>query len=119
MFNKIYKYRNQYASLILASYLVLVGLTIFHFHHVDIENGYYKIVNEGSGETNPFDKIIDLTHECTVQQFANTVINYNFIGIFNLINNNVEQNFSFDKTSYIQTPLLYNSNPHRAPPDSI
>jgi hypothetical protein len=119
MINKIDKYRSRYAWVILASYLVLVGLTIFHYHHVNIENGCYKIVNDGGSETNPFDRIIDLTHECTVQQFANTVIIYNFSGIFNLINNKVEQNFSFDKTLYFQTPLLYNSNPHRAPPNFI
>ncbi len=119
MISILNKYRKNYSYIILASYLFLIALTVFHYHHVDIQNGNSKIENNNGSQNDPFDKIIDLTHECTIQQFANTVINYDFTGVFNLINIKTAQSFSFDKILRLTARPIYNSNPHRAPPYSL
>ncbi len=111
------KYRKKITYFVLIPYLFLVSLTIFHYHHVDIQNGDYKFENEFSGRnSNPLDSRDDLTHECMVQQFASTIINYSFTGVFNFVQEYGTQDYSFFKITSLQTKPLYNSNQHRAPP---
>ncbi len=111
------KYRNKFAALMLLSYLFLVGLSIFHYHHIDIQTGHFEFADGNCNSTaNPFDKLVDLTHTCVVQQFASTVLNYSFISIFDSIKINFIENISFSlKQNYPFAPH-YNNNRHRAPP---
>ncbi len=119
MKTNINKYRRKLAAIFLIAYIFFIGLTVIHYHHIDLQNGNFKIVNNDGDESNPFDKIIDLTHECTVQQFANTVINYNFFPAISLINNTSFQDFSNDEILIFPSNLHYNSNPLRAPPSIL
>ena len=83
----------MYAALF--SYLFLVSLTIFHYHHVDMNEGNYAFANYSDTGESPFDKIIDLTHECMIQQFAGTVINLTHLDGLNLLRLNNSEKFSF------------------------
>lgn len=117
MFFNLNKYRRRYTAVILASYLVLVSISILHYHNIDIQAGNYAITSGGSRTaSDPFDKMDDITHECTLQHFANTIINYNFITIFDIIKETAEVNFAFKEILKLPgAPLDYN-NPLRAPP---
>ena len=117
MFKVLVKYRKRYITALLLPYLFLVGLSILHYHHVDIQLGNYKIerhVNEGTA--NPLDSRDDLTHECVIMQFARTVLNYSFSSTLSFIKNTGEENFQLVKVFSFSFKLHYNSNPHRAPP---
>ena len=115
LFSK-YKYRRKFAALLLFSYLFLLTLTVLHYHHVNMDKGDVQIQLGGGGGSSPFAKIIDLTHECTVQQFANTVLNYSFTGVFNIIENKGGQEFLFDDEVSIPLKSFSHSNGLRAPP---
>ncbi len=111
------KYRKHYAAVMLLSYLLLVSLSIFHYHHVDLQEGNFKI-ESGCTDTgsNPFDKEIDLTHECTIQLFTHSVLDYNFKTEFNIVQNRGEQEFSFNEIIQHPSNIHYYNNPLRAPP---
>lgn len=111
------KYRKKITYSVLFPYLFLVSLTIFHYHHVDIQNGNYKFENDVSRtNSNPLDSRDDLTHECMVQQFASTVIDYNFTHVFKFVQKYYKQDYSFFNIISLQPKPHYNSNQHRAPP---
>jgi hypothetical protein len=111
------KYNKQYSYLFLASYLLLVSLTIFHYHHVNIQSGFYNYESRTESDNpGPFDKQIDFTHECTVQQFTSTVLNYSFNGIFISERDVKPQVYIPIVIEILPTNLHYNSNPLRAPP---
>ena len=118
---KFIKYRKPTANIFLAAYLFFIGLTIFHYHHIDIQNDVYKIVNDNGTEQNLFDKLVDLTHECTIQQIANSIIDLNFAAHFNSFKDNSEQEFVNNEVIESTSITQFNNNPHRAPPilDSI
>jgi len=112
-----HKYRKEFAALTLLSYLFLVALSIFHYHHVDILEGNYALESSFPDTgSNPFDKLIDSTHECTIQQFASTVINYSFTNVFDIVITDRGQSFNKNKPLLLESEPHYNSNPHRAPP---
>jgi len=120
MFTLLDKYRQRYAVTLLLPYLFLVGLSIFHYHNIDIQNGNYKLINHtNEGRTNPLDSREDLTHDCTIMQFANTVLNYNFTSVLGFIKNTGVENISVNVKVYFNYELHFNSNPHRAPPSII
>lgn len=112
-----HKYRKDYAAVMLLAYLFLVSLSIFHYHHVDLQEGNLKI-ESGCAETgsNPFDRLIDFNHECMIQQFAHTVLDYNHITVFNFVQNTGEQEFISNEIIQYPSYSHYNSNPFRAPP---
>jgi len=113
------KYRNKFAALMLLSYLFLVGLSVFHYHHVDIRNGNFELSSDNNSGSSPFDKLVDLTHSCVIQQFANSVLNFSFTSVFNCVKLNGVENISFSlKQNYTYDPH-FNSNPLRAPPSII
>ncbi len=120
MFYNLDKYRRQYSTALLLPYLFLVGLSILHYHNIDIQNGNYKLAKQvNDGKPNPLDPRDDLTHECTIMQFASTVLNYSFSSVLSFIKNTGEENLpSISKITFTFEPH-YNSNPHRAPPYSI
>ena len=111
------KYRKRYATVILASYLLLVSISILHYHHINIQMGNYDI-NTGSNDTcnDPFDKLVDSTHECATQQFTNTVINYNFVTVFNVTKETSVQLIFFKEVIRLPRVPFHNNNPLRAPP---
>ena len=114
------KYRKKYAALMLFSYLFLVTLSILHYHHVDIQEGnYYFISNTQNGGSGPFDKLIDGTHECTIQQFASTVLDYDYIFTPLQINNAGEEEFKVNKIIFHQVKPYYQSKRLRAPPSIL
>jgi len=111
------KYRKVYAIGALAAYLLLVSISILHYHHINIQLGKYEISSECQGNfSDPFDKLVDLTHECTIQHFTNTIINYNFITVFDVIKESGEQNITIKEVLRLPQAPLDNSNPLRAPP---
>jgi len=111
------KYRKRYAVAILAAYLLLVSISILHYHQVDIQTGNYEINSDSKSACNdPFDKLVDITHECAIQHFTDTVINYNFITIFNITKETGEQNISLKEILPLPQAPLYNDNRFRAPP---
>lgn len=79
--------------------------------------GNYSI-NSGSNDTcnDPFDKLVDITHECAIQHFTETVINYNFITVFNITKESCEQSISFIEILRLPPTPFYSNNPFRAPP---
>ena len=111
------KYRRRYAASILASYLLLVSISILHYHHINIQAGYYDVTSS-SRETSAdlFDRLDDITHECTIQHFTETIINYNFITVFNVIKETGEQNISFKEIIRLPQFPLDSNNHLRAPP---
>ncbi len=112
-----HKYRKEFAAVMLLSYLFLISLSICHYHHVDIIEGNYSLENGCAGtDSNPFDKLIDSTHECMIQQFAHTVLDYNHIKVFNFVQNTGEQEFSIKEINQHPLDSHYDSNPHRGPP---
>ena len=114
---KYHKYRKEFAAIMLLSYLFLVSLSIFHYHHVDIVEGNYTIESSGPETgSNPFDKLIDSTHECTIQLFAHSVLDYNHIKVFNFVQNTGEQELSIREENQHLLDSNYDSNPHRGPP---
>ncbi len=120
MFKFLEKYRRLYTAALLAPYLFLVGLSILHYHNIDIQNGNYKLVNQvNEGSANPLDPREDLTHNCTIMQFAGTLLVYNFSSVLGFIKNSGEEYLpSIAKITFIFVPH-YNSNPHRAPPSFV
>lgn len=112
-------YRKRFAAVMLVSYLLLVSLSIFHYHHVSIQEGSYKLVNDGGSNSDPFDKLVDLTHECTIQQFASTVLNFNFSSVFNIVKNIRVENISLNIIDNFHSETHFNGNPHRAPPSLV
>jgi hypothetical protein len=116
MAKKLKKYKHSISCIFLFSYTFLVLLSVFHYHHVDIQDNSFKISNEKNTETNPFDKLIDLTHACTVQQFASTVSNYNHAAPLNLIRNIGEQDFILKEYKKYLPIVTDGNNPLRAPP---
>lgn len=112
-----HKYRKVYAAVMLLSYLLLVSLSIFHYHHVDILDGSYALESScPETGTSPFDKLVDLTHECTIQQFAHTVLDYNHIKVFNIVQNTGEQELNIKEINQHPLDTNYYNNPRRAPP---
>jgi hypothetical protein len=117
MIFKFTKYRKSYAAVILASYLLLVSISILHYHNIDIQTGNYNVTtNSQSSSRDAFDTLDDITHECTIQHFTNTIINYNFITVFDVIKETSEQNISFTGKLILPQSPSYNSNQLRAPP---
>jgi hypothetical protein len=117
MIFKFDKYRKRYAAVILGSYLLLVCISILHYHHIDIQSGNFNVTNESqSSSGDAFDTLDDFTHECTIQHFTNTIINYSFITVFNVIKETSEQNISFTRKIILPQAPLYNNNQLRAPP---
>ena len=114
------KYTNRYAYLFLAAYLFLVSLTVLHYHHIDIQLNLIKIENNsGTGTGGPFDKLVDATHECMIQQFTSTVLNYSFNAVLVSDLNVKPQIFVSKEILKISSGILYNNNPLRAPPLSV
>jgi len=111
------KYRKRFTTLILASYLLLVTISILHYHHINIQAGNYQLSrNSDSNSFDAFDKLDDVTHECTIQHFTETIINYNFLTVLDVIKETSVQNISFKEIIQLtQSPVDYN-NPLRAPP---
>ena len=92
------KYRKKLTAVILTSYLLLVSVSILHYHHIDMQMGNYNFTRSSNDTCNdPFDKLVDITHECAVQQFTSTVINYNFITVFNVTKETSVQNLFVEK----------------------
>jgi hypothetical protein len=117
MILKFTKYRKSFTAVILASYLLLVSISILHYHHINIQAGNYAIANNSNSNSfDAFDKLDDITHECTIQHFTETIINYNFLSVLNVIKETSVQNISFKEIIRLtQSPVDYN-NPLRAPP---
>jgi hypothetical protein len=117
MFSNFNKHKKKYAALILAAYVLLVSISILHYHHINVQTGNYAIQCDSqrpSGDV--FDKFVDITHECTIQHFTETIINYSFIAVFNVIPETSVQNFSFKEIVMLLVAPHDSSNPFRAPP---
>ncbi len=116
MKTRISKYQKYISAIFLASYILFIGITIIHYHHIDIQNGNFRFIDNDEFQVNLFDKLVDITHECTIQQFANTILDFNFKADLNLIKDNSK--FDFINSEVIELPnySIHNSNPLRAPP---
>jgi hypothetical protein len=79
--------------------------------------GNYDI-SAGSNDTcnDPFDKLVDITHECAIQQFTSTVINYNFVTVFNVTKETSVQNIFIKEIVKLSRAPFQSNNPFRAPP---
>lgn len=120
MINYISKYKKDFSYLLLAGYIFLIGLTIFHYHHIEVRNGNYQVNSPSEKNTTaPIDILTGLDNECIVSHFTSTIssINY-FPEIF--YNSNDNQIYTFlekpDKLIYI---ILFKNNPLRAPPSVL
>ncbi len=118
MKNRISKYRKYMTATFLASYVFFIGLTIVHYHHINIQNGNYKLLANNSSSKNLFDGLVDVTHECTVQQIANTILDFNFTADFNIIKEKSDFDILNNEIVKLPSNILDSSNPHRAPPIS-
>ncbi len=115
-----HKYRKQYAVIMLLAWLFLVALSIFHYHHIDIQEGNFRIeTGSASTSSNPFDKEVDLTHECIIQVFAHSVLDYNFKTTFDFLGISSGQEFNYKEIVRSPSNPHYNGNPLRAPPPSV
>ena len=111
------KYRENFASVILLAYTILVLISVFHYHHIDIQDGQYKLNTENAETTNPFDKFVDSSHECTIQHFTNIVFASSFISSGYFISNipDVKIFISNELVKFSLIPFS-TSYPFRAPP---
>ena len=115
---KLHKYRSIFSSVLLFSYLFLVTITIFHHHNVDIQFGNLSFSTSSSTNYNgPFDKLIDLTHNCSVQQFAGTILNYTHLPNITSNQNLVSKSGISFKSQKLPQTKNYSNNPLRAPPN--
>jgi hypothetical protein len=111
------KYRKRYASAILAAYLMLVSISILHYHHINIQTGYFQISEDNEKACNDvFDQIVDITHECAIQHFTDTIITYNFTPLFNVTKEIAEQRIALREIPRPPQAPVYNNNHFRAPP---
>ncbi len=115
---KIYqKYQRAFGISLLIPYLFLVAVTIFHYHHVDIRAGNYGISNStAQGNDSPFDKLIDLSHNCSVQQFSGTVLNFTYVVSYNTEKNKFVQSVSIIQNEKLILQTDSKDNSLRAPP---
>ena len=119
MRNNIYKYSRYYSYLFLSAYLLLIAITVFHYHNVDLVEGNYQLECTGNSSSGPFDRLIDLNHECLITQFSSTVININYAPkLFSRKYDN-EVYFILDRHNRLPYHFLYKHSLLRAPPVSI
>ena len=69
------KYRNLSRWFLLFSYLFLIGLSILHSHHYDL-NVHNIISDESSQNASSNDIIQDYTGNCIVHHFSSNLLNY-------------------------------------------
>lgn len=73
------KYRKQYSFTFLGAYLFLISLTIFHYHHYNLQQGNYNFEQVPQDQsTNPFDRFFNLNGECIVEHFISTIDNISY-----------------------------------------
>jgi hypothetical protein len=116
----IYKYKKEYSYLLLSGYLFLVGLSVFHYHHINLENGNYKVESSQQGNSEiPIDKLLGLDNECIVTHFASTISNISYVPkIVSGIDNN-EVYISFENPDKLPHIKLSKNNLLRAPPSIL
>ncbi len=120
MINYLSKYRKHYSYLLLAGYLFIIALSIFHYHHINLRNGNYQVESNTDKESSiPLDKLVGLDNECIVSHFASTI---SFINYFPIIFYSADANQTF---SFLENPskliyvILFRNNPLRAPPSVL
>ncbi len=114
------KYQKHYSYLFLAAYLFLLSLTVFHYHHIDITSNNFKIETDtGLNSGGPFDKLVDINHECMIQQFTRTVLNYSFNANLAVQKYIEPQVFAPKEIKTFPNHNHFNCNPLRAPPALI
>ena len=120
MQNYLYKYKRHYSSLLLSGYLFLVALSVFHYHHINLQNGNYKIESNSQANSDaPIDKILGLESECVVTHFAGTISIISYVPkiISGIDNSAVYISLeNYDKLLYTK---LSKNNLLRAPPSIL
>ena len=113
------KYTKQYSYIFLSTYLFLVSLTIFHYHHYDFQLGNYNLEQTQENQTpNPFDKFTDVNSECIVVHFSTSVVNINYVPIFNTKIENKEVYLSLRNNKVPKQEFNYKHH-LRAPPSKL
>ena len=111
------KYRRKYTTAALAAYLLLLSLSVMHYHHINILNGDYQYrCDIPATAYDSFDRFVDGTHECTVQHAAQTVIAFGFDSVFIIINGTDSQKVTLKEVTKLPPSPHHNGNPLRAPP---
>ena len=120
MRNYIYKYSRYHGYLFLSAYLFLISLTVFHYHNVDILEGNYRIESDsGNSAATPFDRLIDLNHECLVTQFSSTVLNINYAPMLFSRKYVNKVYFLLDRHNRLPFHVLFKHSLLRAPPSLL
>lgn len=111
------KYKRHYSYIFLGAYLFLISLTIFHYHHYDFWQGNYNLEQTPQDQsTNPFDKFFNLTGECIVSHFINTIDNISYVPILTSESINSEIYFSLCNRNKIPKQEFNYKHHLRAPP---
>ncbi len=115
------KYKNSAALIFLSAYVFFISLTVFHYHHVGIQlDNSRQIENTAGRQSSPFDKLIDLTHDdCSVQQFASSILNFSFTGTFESFVNNSHESITSFPAPHEKNQDVELQNPLRAPPSVL
>ncbi len=118
MLKQINKHKRPAAIALLSVYLSFIALTIIHYHHIDLQegNGYGLTQNTEPNSPDPFNKQIDLTHDCTVQLFSASIINFSFIPLIKTEVNAGCQKLTLNDNNKLPARTNHSKISLRAPP---
>ena len=82
--------------------------------------GNYKVEsNSGNSASGPFDRLIDLNHECLITQFSSTVLNINYAPNLFARRNDNKVYFILNRHNRLPYHILAKHNLLRAPPSFL
>lgn len=111
------KYYHFPRWILLLAYLFLIGLSILHHHHYDLDS--YNIIADEAGQSTASNDIIqDYTGNCIVHHFTSNLLHYYSSSSAISINKPPVSEYVILPASYIPKLLLNSSNSLRAPPPS-
>jgi hypothetical protein len=120
MINYISKFRKSYTYLLLAGYLFVIALSVFHYHHIDILKGNYQIDSlPGENASAPIDVLVGMDSECIVSHFASTISFSNCFPEIYFSQDASKTYTSLETHDKLFFVILSGNNPLRAPPSVL
>jgi len=113
----LYKYRRNFSYLFLSAYLFFLALTILHYHHINIQNGNFKVERhlDDQIQSHP-DKLLEIYGECLVLHFSSTIDNISYIPYINIKKLDNKTYLHFKYPNKIPKQEIGWENHLRAPP---
>jgi len=81
--------------------------------------GNYQLENSSGNRTTPFDRLIDINHECLITQFSSTVLNISYAPKLFARRNDNKVFFILDRHNRLPYHVLAKHSLLRAPPSFL